>query len=366
MLRKIRKTLNHGDSSQFNEETNRRIAVINLFTSVGVLLPLCFGVYSFLIDFWSMGALLLLISGALVTARIFLDPSRPPNEQPISATILIGSLFALMILLIVTGGYDNSGVMWIYILPPVALFFGGLRAGLIILSLFVCTITVLLFYPDNQLLQTTYTLSFKIRFLLSLLTTILFSAVYEYTRQRSIQRIQNLNNKFEHLAMHDVLTELPNRRFIQDELNRELARAKRNNSVFSLVLCDIDKFKQVNDDYGHDCGDQVLRYIADMLNGSVRKQDLVARWGGEEFLILLPDTPAQSAEHLAELVRYKLANHHYETENLTLRITASFGISELNCHKTINQALSEADEALYAAKRQGRNRVVNASMLPGH
>ena len=337
--------------------------MINLFTVVGVLLPLCFGAYSFLIDFWSMGLLLLLISGALVVARLVLNPEDPPYEQPLPAAILIGSLFALMILLIVTGGYDNSGVMWIYILPPVALFFGGLKIGMSILGVFVCTITVLLFYPDNQLLQTTYTLSFKIRFLLSLLTTILFSAVYEYTRQRSIQRIQNLNNKFEHLAMHDVLTELPNRRFIQEELARELARATRNNAACSVVLCDIDKFKQVNDEHGHDCGDKVLRYVAETLSASVRKQDLVARWGGEEFLIVLPDTPAESAAHLAEAVRNRLATHRYDPENLSLLVTASFGISEMNSQKTVNQALSEADEALYAAKRQGRNRVANTVTL---
>ena len=360
MLNTIKKAVKQGCSNQFDEETNRRIAVINIFTAVGVSLPLCFGIYSLFISYWSMGILLLLISGSLVVARALTDPAHPPSEQPLPSSILIGSLFALMTLLIVTGGHDNTGVMWIYIMPPVALFFGGLWVGSIITGIFLCTISVLLFYPDNQLLQTTYSLSFKIRFLLSLLTTVLFSAVYEYTRQRSIQRIQNLNDKFEHLAMHDVLTELPNRRFIQEELNRELARSERNKSPLSIVLCDIDKFKQVNDTYGHECGDQILRYFARTLNESVRKQDLVARWGGEEFLIILPDTPGESAEHLAESVRQKLERSQYHNGEISLNVTASFGVCELESGNTTSQALSDADEALYVAKRQGRNRVVNA------
>lgn len=360
MLKKITKAIKQGCSNQYDDDTNRRIAVVNIFTVVGVSLPLCFGIYSLFISYWSMGILLLLISGFLAIARLLTNAALPSNEQPLPSSILIGSLFALMTLLVVTGGHDNTGVMWIYILPPVAFFFAGLWVGVLITIVFLCTISVLLFYPDNQLLQTTYSLGFKIRFLLSLLTTVLFSAVYEYTRQRSIQRIQNLNSEFQHLAMHDALTELPNRRFIQEQLERELSRAKRTNTPLSILICDIDKFKQVNDTYGHDCGDKILRYFAKTLNSSVRKQDLVARWGGEEFLIILPDTPVESAEHLAESVRNILQSTQYQDESITLRVTASFGVTELTGDKSISQVLSEADEALYEAKRRGRNMVKRA------
>ncbi|BDX06080.1 hypothetical protein MACH26_16010 [Planctobacterium marinum] len=218
--------------------------------------------------------------------------------------------------------------------------------------------SVLLFYPDDQLLATSYSFDYKLRLVLSFVTTILFSAVYEYTRQQNFNTIQELNQKNNYLALHDQLTGLPNRRYLQNYLAREIARAERHHQSLAIMLCDIDKFKRVNDQYGHDCGDRVLIETAQLILHAIRKQDLVARWGGEEFLFVLPETGLAQAEVLGNLVRSKLSQHHFAILPTDEQITMSFGIALLASETTIDEAICQADKALYCAKHRGRDQVV--------
>lgn len=163
----------------------------------------------------------------------------------------------------------------------------------------------------------------------------------------------------------DALTGLYNRRFFNDAFNRELLRAQRNETACSVVMIDLDHFKRVNDTYGHDAGDLVLKAAAQKIVGRVRASDLVCRYGGEELVLLLPDCTADAAATCAENIRRSFAeiSINHLGQNIS-NVTASFGVASSPGHgQQGEELLKAADRALYAAKNAGRNRVVLAEAL---
>ncbi len=180
-----------------------------------------------------------------------------------------------------------------------------------------------------------------------------------------IRELVRLKKALEKTARTDPLTQLPNRRDLEEKLQHETARADRNKRAFSIALADIDFFKKVNDVYGHDAGDHVLVEIAKLLRKNSRKQDVVCRWGGEEFLILLPETPISGAKVWAEKVRSAIEAFTTTHNREEIRVTMSLGISVYkDASKTLKEVIKEADECLYKAKNQGRNLVVSVESEP--
>jgi diguanylate cyclase (GGDEF)-like protein len=167
-----------------------------------------------------------------------------------------------------------------------------------------------------------------------------------------------LHRIVERQALVDDVTGLANRRRAEEALAAELSRAERFESPVALVLADLDDFKAVNDRHGHQAGDVVLRAVADVLAASVREVDLAARWGGEEFLVLLPETDAEGAVGVAERVRAALAERDILlATGEEARITASFGVASFPPALSSDELVARADEALYRAKRAGKDRV---------
>ena len=162
-----------------------------------------------------------------------------------------------------------------------------------------------------------------------------------------------------HLATEDPLTRLFNRRGMEDALRVTLAHASRHQQPTSALMVDIDHFKQVNDSFGHDVGDQVLRQVADFLERLSRHSDVTARIGGEEFLLVLPDTNLDAARMLAERVRAAISDHPLVVENQRIKVTVSVGAACLDGEANLDELAQEADRALYLAKRGGRNRVAS-------
>ncbi|MDP9344888.1 MAG: GGDEF domain-containing protein, partial [Actinomycetota bacterium] len=157
-------------------------------------------------------------------------------------------------------------------------------------------------------------------------------------------------------AATDALTGLPNRRALRDSLTRMLAQSGRTMSPLSVIALDLDHFKAINDTYGHDRGDAVLAAVGDMLTRSVRNSDLAARTGGEEFVVLLPDTGAEGAQAVAEKLRATMAT--VTGLGLSKALSASFGVATCPDHATDDSGLLRlADRALYTAKAAGRDRV---------
>lgn len=164
-------------------------------------------------------------------------------------------------------------------------------------------------------------------------------------------------------ATTDGLTGLYNRRTFNERFEEALARAERAGNPLSLMLTDVDHFKSVNDNYGHQVGDDVLVGVARTLLRCARATDLVARYGGEEFCIILEGTDAQGAAHLADRIRRSIAQLRFDTGRGPLEVTSSFGVAELGNHGDDPESLLKAaDDALYLAKERGRNRVVMAEL----
>jgi two-component system cell cycle response regulator len=161
------------------------------------------------------------------------------------------------------------------------------------------------------------------------------------------------------MATTDALTGLLNRRAFLESTNREVARSKRYNDPLSVVLLDVDHFKLINDKRGHAAGDMVLSAVGTMLNRALRTCDIVARWGGEEFVLVLPSTTLEGAEQVAERVRELLEHASIRDGNGdAIPVTASFGVATYVIGETLEQIIDRADRAMYRAKSGGRNRVV--------
>jgi diguanylate cyclase (GGDEF)-like protein len=158
---------------------------------------------------------------------------------------------------------------------------------------------------------------------------------------------------------HDGLTGLINNKYFHEVLETELSRAKRYKSSISLIFADIDHFKQVNDTYGHLAGNHVLKVVSQFFQGQIRTSDIVARYGGGEFGIILPETPIDGAVVAMERIRKKISELQIDYENKKLSITLSFGIVCFNPGQdvSIGELIKSADNALYEAKRSGRNKL---------
>lgn len=174
-----------------------------------------------------------------------------------------------------------------------------------------------------------------------------------------VNRLQHRSAVYSQLAAEDDLTGICNRRSLFEVLNIEIKRSLRYGSPLSLAMIDLDFFKPVNDKYGHDAGDKILRQVASRISGSLRGTDLLCRYGGEEFCVILPHTTGPNAVNAAEHIRTSVEKPPFELGNDEIGITLSIGVATLpdGAKCTAGQLIKNADKALYEAKRSGRNRV---------
>jgi diguanylate cyclase (GGDEF)-like protein len=189
---------------------------------------------------------------------------------------------------------------------------------------------------------------------------------FSILRERLTHSNQQLNaalTKIKELAITDELTGLYNRRHLLDRLDKQRAIANREGTPFVLGFVDLDKFKSINDQFGHQVGDDVLRQFSDLLQESIREVDLVARYGGEEFVLLLNGVRIETAAIVVERIRSAVENMRFSDQKLA--ITVSVGITEYNAPETAKETLERADKLLYQAKEEGRNRVVQ-DLVSGH
>jgi diguanylate cyclase (GGDEF)-like protein len=174
------------------------------------------------------------------------------------------------------------------------------------------------------------------------------------------EQLRRANLALTELAATDPLTALPNKRAFDEALLRDIARAKRHSIKLALLMVDVDHFKLVNDTHGHPAGDEVLRVVAGLLRKSLRTGDLAARYGGEEFILLLPGADREGGTLVAERLRRSIEAMTIEFGGVAIKVTASFGVAEVNAFDTPAELVARADRGLYGAKRSGRNRVVFA------
>ena len=188
----------------------------------------------------------------------------------------------------------------------------------------------------------------------------IFFAMASYTARFYYDLVRKSERKLRELATKDALTGLSNRRHLLDLAQQEIARGRRGGEEVSLVLADIDDFKLINDGHGHDAGDQVLVHASQLFRGICRAQDTVARWGGEEFLFLLPATGQDAVREFAERVRATIAGTRFEHAGESIGFSLSLGVATLAGSESLDDAIGRADRALYRSKTEGRDRVTAA------
>ncbi|MGA8897925.1 MAG: diguanylate cyclase [Bradyrhizobium sp.] len=187
----------------------------------------------------------------------------------------------------------------------------------------------------------------------------IFSSAMRDSLYKSGLALREANKRIEQLAELDDLTGSFNRRCIMRFLDDEVARADRVNAPCSIALIDLDWFKRINDTYGHPTGDEVLRTFAITVFANIRGVDRFGRYGGEEFLLVLPDTALETAARMLERLRTIVADLDWSAFALGMQVTVSAGVATLNPNETSDTFLARADSALYKAKAQGRNRIVS-------
>ena len=197
--------------------------------------------------------------------------------------------------------------------------------------------------------------------LFTFLFCVVYSTLFVWETKSNTTQLQKRNQQLVEVARKDPLTKLANRRSMMERLNLSMHHLQKDAHPFSVILCDIDHFKRVNDEYGHDCGDKVLVTVADSISSQLRDTDFVCRWGGEEILIVI-DGRLQTATAIAERMRSNIENMEVIFEGRPVKVTMTFGVAQAELTYRIEDLIQLADNRLYYGKEHGRNQVVSSDI----
>ena len=261
------------------------------------------------------------------------------------------------------GGIVSPTVSWLITGPVVAMFLGGKHCAGFWLAMSCASATLIYLLEAHGLAQplaprADMPLLHLVCDLGLYVVVLVFVLLFELTKNEGFSRLRQALATINELAIRDELTGIHNRRFLLDLVERERERADRTGSEFCLCLFDIDFFKRINDTYGHAAGDAVLRAFAQAVQGQLRALDAFGRYGGEEFLLMLPETPAASAIALAERARGVVEGLRCLDGGRAITLTVSVGVAEYRLGEKVAHTIVRADQALYLAKAGGRNRVL--------
>jgi len=307
-------------------------------------------------------AILLILALLAGNALLLYGLPKLISPGPIPAILVIVDTLLVPAMLYITGTSGTDIFVVYFGIIMIAGAAGNLKRALILASI-TCVAyfgySVFLFVTQHRPMPVG-TLLIRLPFLLVM--TLFYGALAEFAQHERAHR-----EKLAHDAMHDELTGMPNRRHLLGTLSRALEEAKRFNSPLSCAVIDVDRFKYVNDTYGHDMGDRVLKDYASILAVQSRGYDLAGRMGGDEFIWILPRVEKEGALAAAERLREAVEEFQFGNETRTLKLTTSIGLTTYVPDETENptpaQILKVADLALYMAKREGRNRVSHLPLL---
>ncbi len=346
----ILKYLHSGVSEDDSAYDIRQIHLINAFHFIGFLFLFPLGINALYHTLDALSFALLSVAIFLIVNYYYLKISK---NKVFASYIMATLFFVLFVYLVYTGGFDNTGPLWIYALPIISMFLLGFRVGLASMALFLMVLILILFVIDIPL----YTYDFKVRIILSLLVVTFLASVYEYLQERTFSKLHTLSKELEKVSYRDHLTQVYNRHGIHKKLQNICTRYQTENQNFSVMICDIDYFKKINDNYGHIAGDEVLKKVASEIKTIIRKDDLLGRWGGEEFLVVLPNATLDDAYKIGEKIRKSIAHTSFKYDEHTIAMTVSIGVAEKDNTRPVSDIIRQADTHLYSAKKQGRNTV---------
>ncbi|MBI1892140.1 MAG: GGDEF domain-containing protein [Burkholderiales bacterium] len=336
-------------------EAHRRAALLYVSSGIATCLLLCFGLLAATNGRSALAAFLIahgLFSIGLMLVLKFTEKISLVNVGFVCAVM---TLFAY---LLASGGVDNTGPLWAYPLAAATIFLQGARRGLFLLGIMFCIALTIFSVQWPNVITATYSSSFKLRFLVTFAALAFFAAMHEFARARFQEKLLRMSVQLDQLSHSDPLTGLPNRRYMCERLEAENQRYLRHGRAFSILYADVDYFKRVNDHCGHQAGDAVLQAISEVLRSGVRQADEVCRWGGEEFLILLPETEEAQAIEVAEKLRLAVASLNLNHDDAPLPMTMSIGVHAIDGPDQVDAFIHCADQKLYRAKANGRNCVV--------
>ncbi|MEN3364427.1 MAG: hypothetical protein V7606_1701 [Burkholderiales bacterium] len=336
--------------------------VINL---VNIALLSCLVIPCFLLEYaalglWNMAAALTLAGVPMVGAPFVYKFT---GKLFWARELFILSLFSFKAWeSVLFGGMISPGSVWFIAAPVIAILLGSVGSAVFWLFMSIGVMATLQrIFGDNVQFLTTEMASPHFLYAFSLIGLAVsisaFMVMVEHARKSAIRKLEIANKTISDLAVRDSLTGVYNRRHISGEIGLAEKRATNNAGTFSVCLIDVDRFKSINDTYGHGVGDEVLRAVATAIGNEVRQGECFGRYGGEEFLLLLKDAGLRGAEQTAERIRGRIeALQFTEFPGLT-GITISVGIAEFRHGEKFSETINRADKALYAAKTAGRNRV---------
>lgn len=340
-------------SEPLDQTRQRTDILIVIAGSIGLFIHLCILVLFFRLGVWSLFQVNII--SCLVWALIIYLGSQGRSSPAIhigTAEVIVHSLATTLVL---GPEYGFHYYLWpisilIAINPSLDFRISGLIASSTIL-LFACLNTVTAEGNPLQLSATTLLILYAGNIVISGLAMILTGTIVKtiFSQQQSVLK---------ELAQTDELTRVYNRRYALKFLGNTEANRRRNQLPYSVCICDLDNFKQINDNYGHGSGDEVLQKFARFLQSSVRETDCVARWGGEEFLVILTHTEGVAAESTMNHLLEKLRTIEKITTGDGRLLSASIGIAEAGGDGEVDATILLADKALYQAKAEGRDRVV--------
>lgn len=283
------------------------------------------------------------------------------GQKTLQRRVFIVLITALFTYLATQAVEDGSAIIWLFAYPPIIFYISEARIG-IIACLGGWLAVLFLFSPlGDALFQSPYSAAFRLTMIIVLAFEMVTCYILDQSRRRSKLGLIRLAKEFEYAAKHDALTGLANRREGLEQLDAEYQRYLRHGRHFSVLLMDIDLFKNVNDTYGHQVGDDMIVVVGQTLTAQCRKVDTIARWGGEEFLILLPEASPDDAVASAERIRLAVESASVDADSKKIGATISIGVATIQGSESIDRLLQRSDEALYQAKSEGRNRTCQAT-----
>ena len=344
-----------GDISADDEDDLHRFVL--KFRPIIIYTNIIFSLLFVVLKIWPLVATYALIAGAQFGVKQW-DKTHP--KRSISSTPWMWFVFLLQFLFAVLLIGPIAGFQFYMIATVPALFANTqwsvytkiLQTAIISLFFIACDVLFSTGKPIYPLDPNIIDLLHEI----NIIGVCALTAVVSYILYLTIKQAEQ---RFKRLASTDALTGLFNRRRMTEFIGKEYARNRRAFRPTSLIICDIDHFKQINDRYGHDAGDQVLKAVGSIFK-RLREYDCVARWGGEEFIVFLPDTDHINAMTIAERLRAEVAQSMISIGDLQISITMTLGVAEIDKSETWQSTFTRADQALYRGKECGRNRVMTA------
>ncbi|MEN8303273.1 MAG: GGDEF domain-containing protein [Campylobacterota bacterium] len=326
----------------------RRLILLNSFLMLGVIVVAFFAILNyFVLREYTISIINTLVT--LLGIGVFLDLSYNKNiDRAITITLTV--MISFFILFIYLNENRGFGLFWVPVVPILAIGLVGFKKGALISIIYFIPIFTMAYLGIGEWLDGQWSLIGFFRLILSSLLVMYIVVMMDIALEESYKKLEKLSST-------DPLTLVHNRRKIEEILSREIGLSKRYDKQLALILFDIDDFKKINDMLGHNGGDKVLQKIAKEIKASIRESDYIGRWGGEEFLIVIPEIDHESVKVMTEKIRILVQEMGCSTIN---NITCSFGITLLDKESdSIESLINKADIAMYRAKEKGKNCIVS-------